>query len=211
MDTEKKFSGRNTCISLLKLENLIPELYKLEGPKSARSLKRWLKDYLDSERDYTVLAPNYKIKEKRHNIQEFVMDDLLNIVLHPNRVSIGSAINLLNISYKSKNKDIGCSNSTLRRSVDDYKKNNPILWTLAREGVKSYRDKIGMLLSRDTTIINVGDVWVTDGHRLAFDIIDLETDKPKRFNLIVFYDWASRLPVGCSLNLTENSSGSGFG
>ncbi|MCD4828971.1 MAG: hypothetical protein K8R90_06030 [Candidatus Cloacimonetes bacterium] len=38
-----------------------------------------------------------------------------------------------------------------------------------------------MLLTilRDSCL-NVGDVWVADGHKLAFDIIDPKTGRPKR-------------------------------
>ncbi|MCD4819854.1 MAG: Mu transposase C-terminal domain-containing protein [Candidatus Cloacimonetes bacterium] len=53
--------------------------------------------------------------------------------------------------------------------------------------------------------MNVGDVWVADGHKLAFDIIDPVSGKPKRMMLILFFDWGSRYPVGASIANTEDS------
>lgn len=181
------------------------ELLKIDGNKSVRSLQRRLQLYLDSNKDYTVLAPGYQIKEKGHKVPEQILNDLLKILLHPNRVSIGSAINTVMIYHKSQSNDFNVSSSTLRRAINDWINNNNATWTLAREGVKSYRDKIGMILHRDRSLLNVGDVWVADGHKLAFDIIDPQDNKPKRFMLIIYSDEASRLPIGASLNLTENS------
>jgi putative transposase len=51
----------------------------------------------------------------------------------------------------------------------------------------------------------VGDVWVADGHTLAFDIINPATGRAQRMTMILVLDWASRYPVGASLALTEDS------
>jgi putative transposase len=53
--------------------------------------------------------------------------------------------------------------------------------------------------------LNVGDVWVADGHTIAFDIIHPATGKPVRMTLILILDWASRYPVGASIAMTEDS------
>ena len=53
--------------------------------------------------------------------------------------------------------------------------------------------------------IHGGDVWVADGHKLAFDIIDPATGKPMRMTMIMFFDWASRYPVGAALAQSEYS------
>jgi putative transposase len=53
--------------------------------------------------------------------------------------------------------------------------------------------------------LKVGDVFVADGHKLAFDIINPETGKPQRMLLILIIDWASRYPVGAALATSEDS------
>ncbi|MCK9335813.1 MAG: Mu transposase C-terminal domain-containing protein, partial [Candidatus Cloacimonetes bacterium] len=57
----------------------------------------------------------------------------------------------------------------------------------------------------DSSLLKVGDVWVADGHTLAFDIINPQTGKAQRMTMIMVFDWASRYPVGASLALTEDS------
>jgi putative transposase len=76
---------------------------------------------------------------------------------------------------------------------------------LKRDGEKYYDENINKTILRDLSKLKVGDVWITDGHVLAFDIIDKFTGKPKRMIMIMYYDWASRMPVGISLATTENS------
>ena len=58
---------------------------------------------------------------------------------------------------------------------------------------------------RDASLLNVGDVWVADGHNLAFDIMNPKTGKAQRMTMIMVFDWASRYPVGATLAYTEDS------
>ncbi len=60
-------------------------------------------------------------------------------------------------------------------------------------------------VKRDNDLLEVGQVWVADGHTLAFDIISPKTGKPVRMTMIMVFDWASRYPVGASLAYTEDS------
>ena len=72
-------------------------------------------------------------------------------------------------------------------------------------GSKFVAEHIIKTIHRDSSLLKVGDVWVADGHKLAFDILDPKTGKAKRMMLILVLDWASRYPVGASLAFTEDS------
>ncbi len=111
----------------------------------------------------------------------------------------------MNVKYRLTGRQLPCSARTLRRAAEDWREDNYSKWVLAREGMKAFRDKIGTVLSRDTSLLNVGDVWIADGHKLAFDILNPDTGKAKRYNLLIYFDWASRFPVGADINITENS------
>lgn len=184
---------------------LVKPCFEQEGKKSTRSLQRWYKEYMAAGRDFQTLVPAYRSSERETSVPQQVMNDLFSLILGPNGVSIGTAITTVQVYYKTQGLPLTCSASTMRRAVDRWRKENPHIWTMAREGEKAFRDKIGKVIFRDMAMLHVGDVWIADGHRLAFDIVDPLSGKPKRFLLVVYYDWASRMPVGCDLNLTENS------
>jgi len=58
---------------------------------------------------------------------------------------------------------------------------------------------------RDDSTLEVGQVWVADGHTLSFDILNPQTGRAQRMTMIMVMDWASRYPVGASLAFTEDS------
>ena len=53
---------------------------------------------------------------------------------------------------------------------------------------KALRDKVMPYISRDIAKLEVGDVLVADGHRLALKCINLFTSKPCRLILIRYLD-----------------------
>ena len=83
-------------------------------------------------------------------------------------------------------------------------RNNPAIWTQARHGSKAVAEDIVKTIHRDNNLLNVGDVWVADGHTLAFDIINPKTGKAQRMTMIMVMRWASRYTVGASLAFTED-------
>ena len=56
-------------------------------------------------------------------------------------------------------------------------------------------------ISRDIAKLEVGDVLVADGHRLALKCINLFTSKPCRLILIRYLDWKSTALVGYEIML----------
>jgi len=69
---------------------------------------------------------------------------------------------------------------------------------------KALNDKVLPFLKRDSSLLDVGDVLVADGHRLNFQVINPYTGKPCRAVLVGFYDWASRDLLGYEIMVEEN-------
>ncbi len=183
---------------------LLPELFQNEGKHGERTLRRWVKNYSDSDHDVNILVRNRQMTTPSRNVTETEKNFLLHILLTPNRVSIGSAIRKLKQMEMLSKLESPASKITLRRWCEEWQSGHKAEWNLLRNGRKSLRENslISVLRSDE---LEVGDVWVADGHKLAFDILDPATGKPRRMIMIMFYDWASRYPVGASLAVSEDS------
>jgi len=175
---------------------LIPQLLEVDGPRREWSLRMRVNAYLESNRDMFHLVRYNRSGASQRKVTQVEQDILLNILLHPNRVAIGSAITALKQKAALGAFESPSNERTLRRWCEDWKRDNPAKWAQAREGSKYVSEKIVKSIIRDSGILQVGDVFVADGHVLAFDILDPETGKPKRMTLILVFDWASRYPVG---------------
>ena len=184
---------------------LVPELYQMRNKRCERTIRTWIEQYLQS--DYNMFAlvhSNWNTIRKRR-VSELESQILLSMLLHPNRIKIGSAIKLLKAQARLGYFESRSSIPTLRRWCTDFRNNNPVIWQQARMGSKFVAEHIIKTIHRDSSLLKVGDVWVADGHKLAFDILDPKTGKAKRMMLILVLDWASRYPVGASLAFTEDS------
>lgn len=76
---------------------------------------------------------------------------------------------------------------------------------MARDGEKALSDKVEPYIKRDASLLDVGDILVADGHKLAFNVINPFTGKPTRATLVGFLDWKSTALVGYEIMLEENT------
>ena len=76
---------------------------------------------------------------------------------------------------------------------------------MARDGEKALSDKVEPYIKRDTSLLEVGDILVADGHVLNFNVINPFTGKPSRATLVGFLDWKSTALVGYEIMLEENT------
>ncbi|MDD2228931.1 MAG: Mu transposase C-terminal domain-containing protein [Candidatus Cloacimonetes bacterium] len=183
---------------------LAPELYRLKGKRTERALRLWIERYQEAQQNMYALIHRSRNKEHKRKVTDQESALLLQVLLHPNQVTIGSAISAL----KSKAR-MGWINSpssvpTLRRWCTEWAEDNPALWNQTRKGSKFVAEHIIKTIIRDN-VLDVGEVWVADGHTLAFDIYNPKTGKAQRMTMIMVLDWASRYPVGASLAFTEDS------
>ncbi|MCQ2739887.1 MAG: hypothetical protein MJ237_06635, partial [bacterium] len=122
-----------------------------------------------------------------------------------NRICVGKAIALTKYKLKEQGQSFIPSDITFRRYAKWFKDNNYDKWVLARDGEKALSDKVEPYIKRDASLLEVGDILVADGHKLAFQVINPFTGKPTRATLVGFLDWKSTALVGYEIMLEENT------
>jgi len=186
-------------------KRLVPELYNLKGPRKERALREWLRVYHETNLDMYALIHKSKGKYKERKISYQEQQYLLHLLLNPNRIKIGSAI--VNLKQMARNGIIEsqANERTLRRWCEEWAARHPAEWHQARDGSKFVSENVIKSIIRDDSTMEVGQVWVADGHTLSFDILNPQTGRAQRMTMIMVMDWASRYPVGASLAFTEDS------
>ena len=182
-------------------------LFEILGKISRGSLHRWLA-MLNGTEDYTKLLPQYKystVKEYRTVLNDEEIKIFMGLLLHPNRLSISKAIALTKYKLKEQGQSFIPADITFRRYAKWFKDNNYDKWILARDGEKALSDKVEPYIKRDASLLEVGDILVADGHKLAFQVINPFTGKPCRATLVGFLDWKSTALVGYEIMLEENT------
>ncbi len=184
---------------------LVPELYQIRGERKERALRVWIDQYAKSDRDMFALLHKNKNLTHSRRVSETETKVLLSILLHPNQITIGSAINMLKTQARLGYFESPTSKPTLRRWCTEWMQDNLATWELTRKGSKYVAEHIVKTIHRDNRLLHVGQVWVADGHTLAFDILNPQTGKAQRMTMIMVFDWASRYPVGATLAFSEDS------
>ncbi len=182
-------------------------LFEILGKISRGSLHRWY-GMLNGTEDYTKLLPQYKyssVDDYRTVLNDEEIKIFMGLLLHPNRLSIGKAIALTKYRLKEQGQNFIPADITFRRYAKWFKDNNYDKWILARDGEKALSDKVEPYIKRDASLLEVGDILVADGHKLAFQVINPFTGKPCRATLVGFLDWKSTALVGYEIMLEENT------
>lgn len=182
-------------------------LFEILGEISRGSLHRWY-GMLNETEDYTKLLPQYKyssVNDYRTVLNNEEIKIFMGLLLHPNRLSIGKAIALTKYKLKEQGQSFIPADITFRRYAKWLKDNNYDKWILARDGEKALSDKVEPYIKRDASLLEVGDILVADGHKLAFQVINPFTGKPCRATLVGFLDWKSTTLVGYEIMLEENT------
>jgi len=182
-------------------------LFEILGKISRRSLHRWY-SMLNGSEDYTKLLPQYKyssVNDYRTVLNDKEIKIFMGLLLHQNRLSVGKAIALTKYKLKEQGQSFIPADITFRRYAKWFKDNNYDKWILARDGEKALSDKVEPYIKRDASLLEVGDILVADGHKLAFQVINPFTGKPVRATLVGFLDWKSTALVGYEIMLEENT------
>ncbi len=182
-------------------------LFEILGKISRGTLHRW-KNILNGTEDYTKLIPQYKyakVDEYRTCLTDEEIKVFMGLLLHPNRLCIGKAIALTKYKLKEQGQSYIPADITFRKYANWFKKNNYDKWVLARDGEKALSDKVEPYIKRDASLLEVGDILVADGHKLAFNVINPFTGKASRATLVGFLDWKSTALVGYEIMLEENT------
>ena len=153
-------------------------LFEILGKISRGSLHRWYA-MLNETEDYTKLLPQYKYSK---------VDEYRTVLNDPNRLSIGKATALTKYKLKEQGQSFIPTDITFRRYAKWFKDNNYDKWILARDGEKALSDKVEPYIKRDASLLEVGDILVADGHKLAFQVVNPFTGKHCRATLVGFLD-----------------------
>ena len=133
---------------------LYSKIFNVLGSISIGALYRW-KMLLDKNPDWTTLVGNYNYTANgcyRTSLNENEIKIFLNILLSPNKFSIGRAISLTQYILKEKNAENIPTEVTFRRYAKWYKANNLDKWTLARDGMKALKDKVEPYIVRTVQV-----------------------------------------------------------
>jgi len=129
---------------------------------------------------------------------------IVNLVRHPNQPNIAEVCRDAVKSFKSAGLP-PCAEITVRRFIEKWIANNYSEFVYSRRGKKAWVDDCCPYIERDYSKIQVGDILVADGHVLNFEILDPETGKGARMELVLWYDMKSSYPLGWEILPTENT------
>jgi putative transposase len=197
-------SKTQVIIKFLQLYNsglLLPAIYNDIDSISRATLYSW--DKAEKLGGVRALIPQYG-GPSGSKITEYEKYILLNILLHQNRLKIGSAIKFTKVFLSYKKIESPSSEATLRRFIDEFKRTRYDAWVEAREGAKALNDKCLPYAERNWRLLTVGEGLVADGHRLNFQVINPFTGKPCRATIVLFWDWKSSYPLGWEIMLEES-------
>ena len=166
--SENKLQADYDFVNLHNTSN--SHLFQILGKISRGSLHRW-NTILNGTEDYTKLIPQYKyakVDEYRTILTDEEIKIFMGLLLHPNRLCIGKAIALTKYKLQQQGQSYIPADITFRKYANWFKNNNYDKWILARDGEKALSDKVEPYIKRDASLLEVGDILVADGHKLAF-------------------------------------------
>lgn len=213
LEHRKKYPTQNQADhEFLELYNtglFLPKAYEFMGSISIGTLRRYIQAYKKNG-NAECLIPQYQTtKQGEYNgiLNEDMKKVLLALLLHQNKFGFNTAIRLTKQILIKQGYDEGSlpSNITFKRFAEHFRDNNYAEWTLKREGIKAYHDKVEPYIERDISKIEVGDVIIADGHVLNFQVINPFTGKPTRATLVGFLDWKSTALIGYEIMMSENT------
>ena len=202
----KKTESGKEFLEIYNKGEIYSALYKILGHVAIGTIYRWQKE-IKNNNNFENLIPKYDYGEKEHSAK-LTQNELIvfkSLLLSPNKVNIGKATRLTKHILSKRRLDSPSSVQTFRRFANNYRNKHYDEWVFAREGQKALRDKVQPYITRDISKLEVGDVLVADGHRLAVQCINPYTGKPCRPTLIGYLDWKSTALVGYEIMLEENT------
>lgn len=197
----------NEFIESYNLGLLYPELFSQIGNVAIGTIYDWDKKLRIYNDNWHCLIKNYSFgvkTTKKGGLSEKEKEIFLSILLHPNKINVGKAITLTKLTLTQRGVTDLCSEMTYRRFIKNYQKEHYDTWIFAREGSKALNDKVMPFIQRDVSKLEVGDVIIGDGHKLAFQVINPYTGNPTRPTMVAYQDWKSGAMVGFEIMLEEN-------
>ena len=182
-----------------------PEIFGKIGPVAFQTIERWASK-LQGAGDPFALADTRGQHRRGKRVVTIEQAKILTaIALSPNKPLISEVIRAGRLRAKSLGVEIAASDKTLRNFVNEFRNINFDTWTLFRDGEKALNEMCSPHVERDIERVEVGDILVADGHVLNFEILNPETGRPKRMQLVLFFDFRSNFPCGWEISPTEDT------
>ncbi len=188
---------------------LLPQLREHLGKISMPTLYRWDKALRENARDMEALADKRGgwangRKKGLGQIPKEAQQAFLAAYLQQSKPSMALAHETMSLVLERQGLAVP-NYSSVRRFLQRFDSYNHDLVVFHREGMKALDDTVGPFLTRDDKILQVGDVLVSDGHKMNFTVINPETGKAQRMTLVGWQDWASRMFVSFEIMPEENT------
>jgi len=199
---KKKTKADEIFINMYKGGIIASDVREVLGDVSIKSLYRW--NAYVGDKDWRRLIDEYYLpKHQRLNEQEEKVFKYF--LLHENKLSVSQAIKQTRLSLLAMGIRCDKSDMTFRRWAKEFEEKNKALFVTLREGEKARKDMLDPYIIRDASLLEVGDCFVLDGHKLNLMIKSPDTGKPVRAVLIGVLDWKSWDLMGYEVMLTENT------
>ena len=200
----KKSATTKDFLTLYRTNIKYVYLYDLLGKVGISSIYRWERALKDSNDNWKSLVNKYTSHVEPSALTDIEEKTFLSLLLNTNQLNISKAVSLTKHILSERGITKFASHMSYRRFIEKYKKEHYDIWVFSREGTKALRDKVVPYIERDISKIEVGDVLIADGHRLAFQVINPFDGKPCRPTLVAYQDWKSGAMVGFEVMIEEN-------
>ncbi|MBF0459584.1 MAG: Mu transposase C-terminal domain-containing protein [Nitrospirae bacterium] len=200
-ETDKRF------LALYSSGLILYNVFNIIGKVSVRTLYSWAKLLNDgvNSGDWQNLLPGWSYGEGEPGLTPDEKAVFQKQLLYSGKITIGTATNLTKFYLAQNGKESPSASIKFRRWAEWFKKDNYDIWVLSREGEKALKDKVERYIIRDVSQLEVGDVFIADGHTLNFQIINPITGKPCRATLVGYLDWKSYDLAGYEIKIEENT------
>ncbi len=183
-----------------------PAIYSTIGKTSFQSIERWDLNLRRSANDPFIMADRRgKHRKGATSVTPEQEAVLKTFAYHPNRLPDSEIIRAAMAKMKYSGVPVTQSEDTFRRCLDRIRTEDYAGWVFAREGWKALNEKCLFHITRDCDRIEVGDIAFADGHVTNFECLNPATGKPKRMQLILFYDMKSNMPLGWDISPSEST------
>ena len=169
-----------------------------------QTLDSWKKMVDAAAGDTFALAPGYGKSRGKRSVTRLEADILNRCWLIPRKTMSQAVIDMHN-ELKRRGFSANASDATYFRYLKEFAQQNNPLKTVIRDGEKALNDKCSPSISRDYSLIEVGDILLADGHTLNFDVINPYTGRPFRPTIVVVTDFKTGMPLGWEIGSSENT------
>lgn len=205
----KKTAATEAFLQAYNSGKLAKEAFEVLGITKKSSLYNWEKTLRENGDDYYAICDRrgkWDREEKRSEIlPPEAAEAFLACWLNPRRPSVTLAARGMEAALIKQGLPVPSLSSVYRYS-ERYESNHKDIVVLKREGEKALKDDVMPWIKRASGILEVGDCLFADGHTLNFECLHPETGRPFRPTLLLWYDWASRMPVGWEIMVVENTT-----